>query len=961
MSAEIKKTVRDGYWITLGASAGGLEALNEFLQNFNGCDDCYVVIAQHLDPKHPTILKDLLSRYTELPIELLTEDKEPKAGTIYIIAPGHNAIVDGGKIKLLPAAAIGPKPSIDLFLHSLAEYAGEKAIAVILSGTGSDGAQGSMAVKANNGTVFVQDNKSAKYSGMPDATIEAGVADVIQAPKKLAKKVSEFIRSSDLTILIDDDAKPLSELEQMFKIIFEQTGMDFSGYKLKTINRRIARRMAVHHIKSLDKYLELLRKSVREVESLSKDFLISVTEFFRDQEAFQDLKKVVDELVDRTSENEVIRVWVPGCANGEEAYSISILFHQALLTKQKSISYQVFASDIDDFALSQARKGFYSAAQIDDVEQSIRDAFFQRKEDRYQVTKTIRDKVVFAHQNVITDPPFSKIDLVSCRNLLIYFSGDLQRKVLQTFHFALKAKGFLFLGRSESATSTSPDLFDSYIKRSQIFIRRNIDISPAIDQLQSANNYARASEKANRAILPKERKTLGAQVEKILMEEMMPVTVLVDNNGQILNIRGDIQRYFEFPQGAFENNVITLARSEIKMDLRALINQAHEKGSATAQSLFYSGEDKELLFVHIRKVSLQKDSTPAYLIAFLPAKVDENFFINPTKLNEKQRLANDSLEHQVALFKERLQTSIEDLETTNEELQSTNEELQSANEELQSTNEELQTSNEELQSTNEELSTVNQELEVKSNELEQANSDLENMLANMDEVVVLLDTRLRIVRFTKAAQKKLNFSQEMLNHTITTIGLDIDLPNLRNELLDVLDYRQVGFIQARQGKQSYKVRLVPYENERGKMSGVMMFFDCESARSPGPHIDDLIKPMSLVADEVDYSLLLIDKLGTMVFANLSVLNLTGYHTSELFYKNIKMLLPEPLAVQNDKVIGDYLFGDANHNWRDISFRQKSGDRLLLKVKMDELLIGQQNYYLMRVLTLEEFAKRYIAN
>lgn len=953
---------KQNYWVVLGASAGGLEALKAFLQNFNDREHCYLVVAQHLDPKHPTVLKELLARSTSLAVHLLEEDTRPKVGQVYIISPGHNATVEDGTIKLSPAAEIGPKPSIDLFLNSLATEVGEKSIAVILSGTGSDGAQGVMAVKSANGVVFAQDRKSAKYIGMPDAAIETGAVDLTLPPGQIAQKIGEFIQSSDKTLQAIKNPQAKSNLEKVFQRIFEQTGYDFSGYKLKTINRRIARRMAVHRMVTMDDYLKLLESSGREVESLFKDFLISVTAFFRDREPFQDLRRVVEALVARTPESATIRVWVPGCANGEEAYSIAILIHQELMKSRKSTPFQVFATDIDESALGQARKGYYSQAQIEGVDPEVLELFFQLRDGHYLISKTIRDKVVFARQNVITDPPFSRIDLISCRNLLIYFSAELQKRVMQIFHFALKPNGYLFLGRSESAFNHSAELFEGHIKKSQIFVRKNIALSQKIDQVQSANNYAHLANQQKSGLVHSEKLSVSNRIEKLLLDEIVPATVVIDGSGQVLHIRGDVNRYLNFPQGKIDTNILSLARDDIKVDIRALLAKAKDQGAATSQSLFYAGRDKELLFLHIRNISLTDEEPSHFLIAFLAANVDDSFFIEQEKVGSDNQKTNEFLVNEVALFKERLQTSIEELETTNEELQSTNEELQSANEELQSTNEELQTANEELQSTNEELSTVNQELEVKSFELEQVNSDLESMLENMNELVVVLDMRLRIIRFTNAAAKTFQLNRDFLNQTITTIGLPVDIPNLRIELLNVIDSKTEKTLHARFQSVVYKVRLVPYESDsEAMMSGVLIFFEDSKHRSYLEPEIDCIRTLEVLGDDLSTGIMVIDKIGVLTYANQQALNYLGYPLEEIRYKNIKMLMPPPYRDQHDLYLENYMDGKSKGLmglWRDISVQKKNGDRALMKLKVDETWINAERHFLGRVLSLEEYEGLY---
>ncbi|BBP45851.1 chemotaxis protein CheR [Thiosulfatimonas sediminis] len=951
----------NSFWVVLGASAGGLEALTEFLHSFKKVSDSYFFIAQHLDPKHPTILKDLLSRTTDMTVELLDEDITPQKGIIYIIAPGHNAVFKKDKVVLSPAAAVGPKPSIDYFLQSLASEIGEKAIVVILSGTGSDGAQGALAVKAGNGTVFAQDPKTARYRGMPEATIEIGAADLVLAPADIALKVNEFIATNELTPMEDVLPKPSTHLERIFKCIFDKTGLDFSGYKHKTINRRIARRMAFHRLNGIEDYTNFLNKDATEAESLAKDFLISVTEFFRDPKAFSDLKIILEEIVDRTEVNNPIRIWVPACANGEEAYSIAIILHELMLHKQLSIPFQIFASDIDDFALNQARKGFYAAAQVEGMEPRILETFFHKKEDRYQISKVIRDKVVFAKQNVIMDPPFSKMDLISCRNLLIYFSNELQKIVLQTFHFALNKKGFLFLGKSESALNNAPDLFDAYLKKSQIFIRKSYGLSPTIDRIQSANNYARAVVEKPNISIPKERRSISARIDRILLDEIVPAIALIDKDGNVLHIRGDIYSYLELPQGSLDVNIMNLAKGDIKMDIRSLFSKAKLQGHATSQSLFYSGKDRELLFINIKRVELNEQGSFGYLVSFLPTLVDDNFFVNPSELDPQRQEAQKHLENEIQIFKERLQTTVEELETINEEIQSTNEELQSSNEELQSTNEELQTSNEELQSTNEELSTVNQELEVKGHELEQLNSDLQNMLENMNEVVILLDSRLRVVRFTQEAKKLLGLGVSVINQTVTTIGLDIDLPNLRSELMQVLALQETKVLQATFKSKLYKIRLVPYQAETKSISGVIMFLENPYNFSELHKEPLYLKSFEMVGDDLDYALVVLDDKGVIIYANTRALNVVGFHSSELIYKNIDILMPKSLQNSDKNYLEAYLSKNETGKtsvWRDVSFKKKSGERILLKFKTEALTFEDKTHYIGKILTPEEYSKRY---
>lgn len=943
------KQKQDDYWVLLGASAGGLEALKCFLENFTVRQQCYLIVAQHLDPKHPTILKELLARTTDMPVQLVETDIQPEVGQVYIISPGHNATLKEGKICLSPAAMVGPKPSIDVLLNSLASSVGEKAIAVILSGTGTDGAQGAMAIKAQNGVVFAQSLESAKYNGMPNAAIETGVVDMVLPPDAIAKKIQDYVTTSELSFKVVKQPTTQNKLERIFKKIFEETGYDFSGYKLKTIQRRIARRMAVHRLTSLEQYLDFIESSPHEIDSLFKDFLISVTAFFRDKEAFEDLKKVIDNIVERTPESESIRVWVPGCANGEEAYSIGILLHQALVKRRKTTAYQIFASDIDESALNQARRGIFSAAQIDEIESEILESFFQPRDGQYMISKSIRDRIVFAKQNVINDPPFSKVDLISCRNLLIYFSQDLQKRVLQTFHFALKNSSYLFLGKSESADTTSQELFSPYFKKSHIFLRKNMDLSNAVDQIQSANSYAKMAKQNNPNQVQFEKQTIANRLDQVLLQEIVPASLVIDRSGQVLHIRGEMSRYLKFPQGKIDTNILSLAQDDIKVDIRALLSRAKDVGQATSQSLFFSSENQQILFINIRRFDLLDEDSEHFIVSFLPAKVDESFFVNPEVVDVKKREANDLLVNEIALFKERLQTSMEELETTNEELQSTNEELQSANEELQSTNEELQTSNEELQSTNEELSTVNQELEVKTYEMEQLNNDLENMLESMNELIIVLDSRLRVIRYTQIAGKTFGLTSDSLNQTITTLGLPVDIPNLRHELLSVIDYAKEASISGRFKAVKYSVRMIPYLNHGDTVSGILMFFeDARHLSRIRPEVNS-VKSFELLGNDFDYGLLVIDEIGSIVYTNQLGASMLGYDKEAVNFDKLNQFLPEPYASQGSSFVTDYLPEHLlNNDWQGLAFKTKNSERQLIKIRVDETWLNAEKHYLIRM-------------
>ncbi|WP_019895765.1 CheR family methyltransferase [Hydrogenovibrio halophilus] len=936
------------YWLFLGASAGGLEALKQFLLHFRAYDRCCVVIAQHLDPKHPTILKDLLERVTETPIEMVDKPVRPQAGRVYIISPGFNAQVHDHTIELTPAAAVGPKPSIDVLLHSAAEALQEQAVVGILSGTGSDGARGAMAIKSNNGLVFAQNESTARYAGMPLAAVEAGAVDKTGSPQELAEDIAAFLETGhkDYQSVRPD---PKTDLEKIFQRIYDVTGHDFSGYKLKTIRRRLARRMAVNQLSAVKEYVHLIETSEDEVQHLFKDMMISVTAFFRDREAFQALETLLENAIREQEEDRPWRIWVPGCANGEEPYSIAIVMHRIKTRLNRDIEYQIFASDIDEYALSQARKGVFSEAQVMDMDPEVLDNYFIRRDRTYQLSKKVRDRVVFARQNLIMEPPFSRLDLISCRNLMIYFSTELQRQVLQTFHFALNPQGLLFMGKSESASSTAPQLFETLDKKAQLYQRKATNLSQRSDRIQSANAIKRQERPtAVTDTDPEEKQTIAHKLEQTLLNDMVPVAIVVDKSGQILHIRGDVNRYLNFPQGRIDTNMLTLARDDIKVDLRALMEKAKKDGEASSQALFYKDSDQDMvLFLSIKRMRFSESHNNLYVVAFIPTELSLPFVEPGGGLTSEQHASKKQLQKEVAVFKERLQASVEDLETTNEELQSTNEELQSSNEELQSSNEELQTANEELQSTNEELSTVNEELEVKTHELEQVNTDLQSMLENMSEHILLLDSRLRLLRFTRPASELFSLDSSHLHQTVTTLGLELDVPNLRQELLSVLENDRTNQLRVRVLSDVFCLRLVPHQSPERGTRGVLMFFD-RPGQSMDQNGDQAEQMLRLLGEQLGCGLVVIDQNGVMTYANQQIRTYLGYDWDDMALQNVKMLMPDPYRSHHDSYLEDYQKGENQGligQWRDVTAQKKDGRRRLLKLRTEEIRLHNECYYL----------------
>ena len=707
--------------VGIGASAGGLEALRGVISGLPVQEDITYVIAQHLDPRHSTMLGSILERDTDIPVIELKSKQILRPSNLYIIPPGNDAYLKNNTIYLEKATGVGPKPSVDRFFLSLSEQKGEKAVGIILSGTGSDGAHGMVGIKAEGGITIAQTTDSAKFASMPDAAISTGHVDLILEPEKIGPQLSELILYPRIvpTNVVEIDENDY--LSRIFRLLLDQTGGDFRNYKPATINRRIERRMAVHRVNKIEDYLTLLESLPKELDDLHQDILVSVTAFFRDPDAFEALNENVKKIVDN-AEDDDIRVWIAGCATGEEAYSIAILLTEHLGNRINRIRVQIFATDLDERALGQARQGFYPTASIEKIDEKIRKKYFSQHGDSWQVVSSIRDLILFAKHDLVKAPPFSKIDLISCRNVLIYFNTTLQERVFQTFHYALREKGLLFLGKSET-TSASERLFLQVNRIQRIYQKRN-DISSHLPHLipsgkNSIQLHRRKETNTGKKLQPSD--ILDIQLEVIHKS----ICVILNQHLEVTYVRGDVSPFMKFGEGRVELIITELVKSEFRHDLRGVLYKAKRENVPVYSRYFRSqieGKDHKIRF--IANQFHDKDEKDSILLVFEKTEVTETEVYSIEGINDESNLHIKALQNELSETKESLQTTIEELETSNEELQSTYEEAQSTNEELYTSTEELQTSNEELQSTNEELRTVNQELLVKSGQVESANDTL---------------------------------------------------------------------------------------------------------------------------------------------------------------------------------------------------------------------------------------------
>lgn len=817
-------------FVGIGASAGGLEALRSLVAALPTDSNMSYIIAQHMDPKHPSLLRELIARSTSLTVADVTNGLIPQVNTIYITPPGHNVVMRNKTLYLEPVSHIGPKPSVDLFFTSMAESVGEEAIGIILSGTGSDGAHGVRAIKAAGGITIAQDEQSAKYNGMPRSAIDTGLVDLVREPAQIAQELASLSTNPNFRHRMQTVAVAKSDMDRIFQLVLEQTDCDFSNYKPNTLQRRIQRRMTVHKLEHLPDYVSLLERSPSEVELLFKDILISVTEFFRDADAdaYALLEQYITDMVKRNLDQEPLRIWVPGCATGEEAYSIAMVADKVLSKLGNRYGFQVFATDIDMDALSHARRGIYLPNTIRHVSQDMLEHYFVVRDDTYTVSKRIRERVVFARQDLVRDPPFSKIDLVSCRNVLIYFNPILQKRVLNMFHYVLKSNGLLFLGKSESVSLVA-NLFVNVDKKVRLYSKQ-LEVSGTSYPMDFVSATNKRIEKTSSLRLQKEdlSKTIDERLNQVLLDRLTLPTIIVDDKNDIVHIRGDVSQFISFPSGRMEPNLLKMIRDELRIDARALLHKARREGLTKGPRILVRNGEQPLL-VQITVVpmpTIEENVARLWAVLFGCEVYDAHQPLPDIETdNELQTLRVSELEQELMAMREHLQTTIEELETSNEELQSTNEELQSANEELQSTNEELETANEELQSTNEELSTVNQELQIKTAELASVNADLENILGSMSIPLLVVDNRLRITRFSSAARHVFDIKQSDLGQIITSLNTSFVMTDLRNQIYQVMQDGIMLKTQVLSGSISFQLTITPYYSEKRQVQGALIIFE----------------------------------------------------------------------------------------------------------------------------------------
>ena len=819
--------------VGIGASAGGLEAYKHFLREMPVDSGVALVLVQHLDPTHESLMVELLSKYTSMPVLQVKDATSIEPNHVYMIPPNRFIkIADGGLFLDEPVAKRGVRLPIDYFFRSLSEARKERAICVVLSGTGSDGADGVREVKAAGGMTIVQNPETAEYDGMPRAAISTGCVDFVLPIEEMAGAIvpyakHPYVQSVPNTTLAD--AAP-DHYRAILGLLRAYTDQDFSRYKKGTLTRRIERRMGLKQIDQPADYLKLLREKNEELQALFKDLLIGVTSFFRDDAAWEEMADVLSTSIAEKPEQEPFRVWVPGCSTGEEAYSAAILLYEQQ-QQNRRLDLQVFATDIDRDAIEVARSGLYPVNVTKDLPEEILEAYFQREGDRLRVRKKLRETCIFAVQNVLSDPPFSGLDLICCRNLLIYLESDVQRRVFDMLHFALRPGGLLFLGTSESP-SNRKHLFKAVSQSSRIYRK--------IGQSKAAGAFPVAGPVTRRAARDENDRDDGPAVsvgtaelsKRALLDEFAPASVVVNRRGLIQYIHGPVRNYLDFPSGEPDLEIAAMAQEGLKAKTRSALQQARSTGQPVSHLAPRVRRHGGVVSVRLKVQPLPagKDADALFLVSFLDEGTTSPRLPEDAEASSGADCAvADETDRQLALelqaTREDLQSTIEELESANEELKASNEEVMSMNEELQSSNEELETSREELQSLNEELSTVNSQLHDKVDELEGTTNDLQNLLTSTDVATIFLDEKLRIRRFTPATSRLINMLETDIGRSVSDLSPRIQDPKLVKDARAVLD--QLTPIEREvksDGEKWFIRRIMPFRTSENRIAGLVVTF-----------------------------------------------------------------------------------------------------------------------------------------
>lgn len=808
------------FWVIgIGASAGGLEALSIFFRSVEAHPNAAFIVAQHLAPLAKSMMVELISRQTKLPVVAVKDNLVIRPGNIYIVPPNHDLSLEGDELCLTQAGIeTRPKPSVDYFFQSLASTFKRRSVGIILSGTGSDGAEGIRAIKENGGVTLAQNPENAKYDGMPRSAVETGMVDVVLNADELGSQLFQLLDQKDKNV------KPLPgnqtlDFTNVIKLLKKEIGADFSQYKISTIQRRIEKRMVRLGKSSIEDYYHHLESNPGEFSLLAQEMLVSVTSFFRDSEAFESIGRLLEEIISKKTGIDELRIWSAGCATGEEPYSLAMLVCEICRRHDKNLPIKIFATDLDQEALVHARNGLYKAEDVASLPIEYLDRYFDKKDGYQEVKKSVREMIVFARQDLVQNPPFVKLDLIVCRNVLIYFDQNLQNRVFDVFHYALKSSGYLFLGKSETANS---NLFDGIDKKNKIYKKlhaiSNLGHPSHRYTLNSTNTQNQRSKGA-----------LDASISNVAMLQLLKQFnlsgVVVDEDGVVLHLIGNVSEFIGLPVGHADFRLGNLLPRSSSGEFNVLLKKASKevKLVKSRQYKLEKNQKKTFGFIIQPLEDTHESHKQLFLVSFEMKKIevfDETRDFSPHEIPKRVI----ELEQEVAATKENLQTVIEELEISNEELQSLNEELSSTNEELQASNEELETTNEEMQSTNEELTTLNEELNTKSTELRVAHASLENILSSISSPMLVLDRDMRLQRYNRQISQIFYLTHGDLGHPISRASCHCEILDFEKMIQETIHTGKVTELKCETANKFFQIRIHPNRDENNFIIGVLVIF-----------------------------------------------------------------------------------------------------------------------------------------
>ncbi|PSB20924.1 PAS domain-containing protein [Phormidesmis priestleyi ULC007] len=861
--------------VGVAASAGGLEAFTQLLSHLPTDTGMAFVLIQHLAPDHESLLREILSRATQLPVHQVENDMKVEPNQVYVIPPNTKMILSQGMLQLSPREKVfGKYMPGDAFFASLAADRGHKAIAVVLSGSDGDGSLGLKAIKAAGGVTFAQCESTARFDSMPNTAVATGNVDFVLPPEKIAEELVNLSRNPMLErplplISTEESPQPGDALATIFALLRSTTGVDFSHYKPNTLDRRIHRRMLLCKLEQPEDYAAYLQANPAEITALSEEILIHVTSFFRDPEAFELLKtQVFPTIVRNKSADSPIRIWVAGCSTGEEVYSIAICLLEFLADHATQPPIQIFATDISESAINKARSGIYQENQMVEVSPERRRFFHALEHGGCQITKAVRELCVFARQNLGSDPPFSNLDLISCRNVLIYLSDSLQKRIMPIFHYSLNSTGFLLLGTSES-TGQSSELFTLVERKSRIYAKKLTATRSTFSFTPSRYPIARVRE-SQPIQAPTEGFDLQKKVDQLIANRYAPIGVVIDNQMQVLQLRGDIDRYLKLVSGIANFNLFNLVRDGLLVELRAAIYQAQRQEMPVIKNGLHLKEGEQSRMVNLQVIPFKVPTAEEYrfLVLFEDALLASS--LSPVDLESQQgdlEQENARLRQELAAAtqeqlatQEYLQAVIQEQEYVTQDLKVANEEILSSNEELQSTNEELETAKEEIQATNEELNTTNEELRSRNSELHQVNNDLTNLLASINIPILMLTHDLRIRRFTPMAQRLFNFIPTDAGRPLSDIRANLNVPDLEPLMLEVLETLNVKELDVQtQGGHWYTLRIRPYRTAQNQIDGVVLvLLDIDALKRSAATLKEARNYAEAIVETVQVPLLVLE-------------------------------------------------------------------------------------------------------